>query len=70
MESKGISRAYYVWVARDKRGTLRLFDKRPVRLKWFGEWLGGIGYLNPEDFPEITWENSPQKVELTMRIIN
>lgn len=70
MENKKTSRVYYAWVARDKHGALRLFNKRPVRLKWFGEWLGSLGCLNPEDFPEITWENSPQKVELIMRIIN
>lgn len=31
------SRIYYAWIARDKRGTLRLFDKKPIRFKWFGE---------------------------------
>lgn len=27
---------------------------------------GFIGYLNSSAFPEITFENSPQKVELTL----
>lgn len=70
MESKETSRVYYAWVARDKRGALRLFDKRPLRLRWFGEWTKCLIQLNPEDFPEITWENSPQKVELIMKITN
>lgn len=32
------SRAYYVWVARDKSGVLKLFSAEPFRWKWFGEW--------------------------------
>lgn len=45
-----LSRTYYAWVARDKRGTLRLFDKKPVRFKWFGEWSQCLVHLNPDDF--------------------
>ena len=30
------SRFYHAWVARDKNGTFRLFDTKPVRFKLFG----------------------------------
>lgn len=62
-----ISRTYYAWVARDKSGILRLFDQKPIRFKWFGEWIGYLAKLNPEDFPDVTWENGPQKVEFILR---
>lgn len=65
---KEVSRKYYAWVARDKRGRLKLFDKKPFRYKWFGEWNDGLVNLNPEDFPSVTWENSPQEVELILQI--
>lgn len=64
------SRIYYAWIARDRNGTLRLFDSKPVRFKWFGEWSESLVKLNPEDFPDVTWENSPQKVELILRKCN
>lgn len=62
------SRVYYLWVARDKSGKLQLFGARPFKWKWFGEWGGDrLGNLNPKDFPDITWKNSPQQVELLLR---
>lgn len=64
------SRTYYAWVARDKRGTLWMFTNKPRRFKWFGEWSKCLASLNPEDFPDITWENSPQKVEFVIRKCN
>lgn len=64
------SRIYYAWIARDKRGTLRLFDKKPIRFKWFGQWSQCLVHLNPDDFLDVTWENSPQRVELKMKLIN
>ncbi len=70
MNNEKMSRKYYGWIARDKRGVLRLYDTRPLKFKWFGEWSHGLGILNPEDFPEVTWENSPQQVEITLKTIN
>lgn len=65
------SKIYYVWVARDKSGKLRLFNSRPFKWKWFGEWGGErLANLNPEDFPDVTWGNSPQRVELLLRKCN
>ena len=56
-----------MWIARDKDGTLRLFDTTPVKHEE-GYWTSPRGYydieLNSSLFPEVTWENSPKKVEL------
>lgn len=35
-----VSRTYYAWVARDKRGVLKLFNGKPFKWKWFGKWGG------------------------------
>lgn len=64
------NKIYYAWIARDRNGTLRFFDSKPVRFKWFGEWSTSLVKLNPEDFPDVTWENSPQKVEFILRKCN
>ena len=54
-------------VARDKDGTLRLFDNIPVKHEE-GYWTSQRGYndieLDSRLFSEVTWENSPKKVEL------
>lgn len=56
-----------LWIARDKDGTLRLFDTIPVKHEE-GYWTSPRGYydieLNSSLFPEVTWENSPKKIEL------
>lgn len=58
-----------LWIARDKDGTLRLFDTIPVKHEE-GYWTSPRGYydieLNSNLFPEVTWENSPKKVELVV----
>lgn len=66
-----ISKTYYSWVARDKSGALKLFRAKPFRWKWFGEWGGELlARLNPDDFPDVTWENSPKIVEFELRLAN
>ena len=58
-----------MWIARDKDGTLRLFDNIPVKHKE-GYWTSQRGYNDIELdsclFPDVTWENSPKKVELVV----
>ena len=53
-------------IARDKEGTLRLFDNIPVKHEE-GYWTSQRGYndieLDSHLFPEVTWENSPKEVE-------
>ena len=61
-----------LWIARDKTGYLSLYAKKPVwrysntfkHEDWFdGEFLT---LINSKSFPEITYENSPQQVELKL----
>ena len=58
-----------LWVARDKQGWLQLYLGKPCfKLKYLVEdWDGTfMGYLPKENFPEVTFENSPQQVELKL----
>lgn len=62
MDETKICRVYEGWVARSKHGKLGLFCRKPFKL--FGEWNTSTADLNPKDFPDVTWENSPQEIEL------
>lgn len=62
-----------LWIARDKDWTLNLFNEKPKRED--KRWYGGIdedGYyigaleINKGLFQEVTYENSPQEVELKL----
>ena len=58
------------WTARDKDGELYLFDEEPKLYKnylWGTSTECGRSFrLDSDLFPEITFENSPQKVELKL----
>lgn len=53
-----------LWIARDYTGSLNLYAGKPIK--------GTVCYYNVDDamalnedmFPEVTFENSPQEVEL------
>lgn len=55
-----------LWIARDKDGALRLWRYKPI--KDGSRFMQGyyMGDLNIELYPEVTWENSPQQVELKL----
>lgn len=61
-----------LWIARDEDGTLVLSDRLPYppnRLYgffYFGD-DASICYLDRNMFPEVTFENSPQEVELKLK---
>ena len=60
-----------LWIARDKDGTLCLFREKPTLdvYYWFDNSLGMTGCiaeLLKTYFPEVTFENSPQEVELKL----
>jgi hypothetical protein len=66
-----------LWIARDETGQLWLFDKPPVlrdknaentEYSWFDMSEDGLwNYrINDGDFQEVTFENSPQEVELKL----
>ena len=56
------------WVARDDDGLLYLYMKKPYLIThtyYFDtEYL--IGEIDKDLFPEVTFENSPQEVELKL----
>ena len=60
-----------LWIARDKDGTLLLSDKLPYlpnkdyTFFCFGDGVS-IYNLDRNMFPEVTFENSPQQVEIKL----
>ena len=61
-----------LWIAREKYGSLHLFKNyKPycVNGEWFNtENMGGwyVGEIERNLFSEVTFENSPQQVELKL----
>ena len=58
-----------LWISRDKDGALYLWRNKPIRQNDTDRFMYGgyIGGLIRDLFPEITFENSPQKVELELK---
>lgn len=57
-----------LWIVRNKTGELIINRKCPYYHKLLESWCGGepIGYFDNYMFPEVTFENSPQEVELKL----
>ena len=60
-----------LWIARDKNGDICLYKKKPQldRIYWYDKSCGEDGcicFLNKAEYPEVTFENSPQKVRLEL----
>ena len=63
-----------LWIARYKDGFLGLFKEKPNWRKnivlgiGIEDWYDGtfLSYLDSNEFPEVTFENSPQKVKLEL----
>lgn len=55
-----------LWIARDKNGTLKLHESEPYCP--YNTWHNGNQewHLDDDFFPEVTFENSPQEVELKL----
>ena len=53
------------WIARDRRGLLMLFLEKPVKDRC-GRWFGKGQSILKIDFPSVTFENSPQQVEIKL----
>ena len=58
-----------LWIARDIDGGLYLYMNKPIK----GDYRFTCGYvfddyiqLDSDEFPEVTFENSPQEVELKL----
>ena len=55
-----------LWIARDKDGLIYLYMKKPTLITHYFDTKYLIGEIDETSFPEITFENSPQKVELKL----
>ncbi len=57
-----------LWIARNKNGNLFLHRDRPHLYRLCGVWESNDYFrLGIVDFPEVTFENSPQEVELVIK---
>ena len=62
-----------VWIARDADGGLFMYDKEPKKMSSFfmkndsGE-TAGIWPVPEKLLPEVTWENSPKKYIVSIKI--
>lgn len=61
-----------LWIARDKQNCLGLYYEKPRwekhSISQIEDWYDGyfLGYLDSNEFPEVTFENSPRKVKLEL----
>ena len=61
-----------LWIAKDEGGFIGLYRKKPIWKEGKGssvkDWYNGdfMGLLDSNDFPEVTFENSPQMVEIKL----
>lgn len=55
-----------LWITRDKDCTITLWKVKPKKAENHFYEGGRMGDLNPTLYPEITFENSPQQVELKL----
>jgi hypothetical protein len=57
-----------LWIARDRGGILRIYDNEPKVDKRKQEIMsiGGYYEININLFPEVTFENSPRKVKISL----
>ena len=55
-----------MWICKDKKGgRLTLHREPPIQVEDFGAWSKGyMSDLPREEFPEVTFENSPMEVKL------
>jgi hypothetical protein len=58
-----------MWIARDKDGTLGFYRFKPRSKNgmWASKFLNDVGFLGNDLFPEVTFENSPQEIELKIK---
>lgn len=59
-----------LWIARHPNGKIGLYKGMPIwslaSMEYNWNYGGFIGYLDSSTFPEVTFENSPQEVELKL----
>lgn len=59
-----------LWIARNDSGTIEIHQRKPSISKVTGRpvWVNGgfVGFVFADSFPQVTFENSPQEVELKL----
>ena len=58
-----------LWIAKDKNGALALYTEEPMlyyNSQYEGPYKSQMIDLDEDLFPEVTFENSPQQVELKL----
>lgn len=57
-----------LWIARDDDNALFLYDEKPIKRKhrFTLKWFSHAFKIKSQHFPEVTFENSPQEVELKL----
>lgn len=59
-----------MWIARDKNGSLWLYNEKPIRNEEEEDWTiatptdTAVGTLDTNMFPELKWEDEPIEVDL------
>ena len=59
-----------IWISRSPYGFLELHRKKPIFDRVSEEWSSGTlmtQCINPNEYPEVTFENSPQEIELVLK---
>ena len=67
-KSNGIMK---LWIARDEDRTLCVYNNKPTLSKevnglWVCDKFTTVNTLSSDYFPDVTFENSPQEVELNL----
>ena len=61
-----------LWISRNQDGSLWLHEEKPSLVyddelrKWYYEGVSFLDFYDESVFPEVTFENSPQEVELKL----
>jgi hypothetical protein len=57
-----------MWICRTKGGDLSIHERQnPSYVDVTDSWYGDLrGYIGRENFHEVTFENSPQEIELKL----
>lgn len=55
-----------LWIARDLDGDISLYYEKPRLFEIYWSYATFVLKLPNDSFPEVTFENSPQEVELKL----
>jgi hypothetical protein len=57
-----------LWIARDKCGYSQLYVEKPIKMDGYFECVPNTGWftISHRLFSEVTFENSPQQVEIKL----